>query len=305
MFQLVILLSILVICLLTSLPKEAERIPMNLERKNDVIYRCIGTDFTNGILACGYMAKPTKEKSQINFMIDYYSCFLLLSGSGYYYTEDGEKLPINAGDFVQRLPGVTHSTEINPDGNWLEFFISFGRTTYDYLCSLNLLPTHSPVIKTHYDDSTLHKFSLILQQTKDAKDTALPFLSLVYQDTILSLIPHSRVTSSTDSHKESMEEACRLLSSNISDNLVLEDVAAALHMSYENFRKCFHRYIGTSPSKYRLEQRMKHAKLMLLSGNSIKETASLTGYSDTFSFTKQFTNTVGVSPGRFKKEHQN
>ena len=60
-----------------------------LEMKSDVIYRCIGPDFTNGILACGYMSKPTKEKSQYNFVIDYYSCFLLLSGSGYYIADNG------------------------------------------------------------------------------------------------------------------------------------------------------------------------------------------------------------------------
>ena len=275
---------------------------MKPEMKTDVSYRCIGENFNNGILACGYMVKPFQEKSQYNFVIDYYSCFLLLSGSGHYYTASGEKFPIHAGDFVQRLPGVTHSTEIFPDGEWLEFFLSFGRSTFDYLCSLNLLPIDSHIKKAYYDESTLQRFSRILEQTKTADDTELPFLSLHYQDIILSMISTIKAASLSDSYHESMEEACRLLSSDISEDISLESVAASIKMSYENFRKQFSKYTGISPAKYRIEQRMKLARLMLLSGRSIKETALLTGYSDTYSFTKQFTHTVGTSPGRFKTE---
>ncbi|AJG98247.1 hypothetical protein LF65_01642 [Clostridium beijerinckii] len=274
---------------------------MKLEIRKDVIYRCIGSDFNNGILACGYMMKPTKEQSQYNFLIDYYSCFLLLSGTGSYYTEDNTKISIHAGDFVQRIPGVCHSTEIIPDGNWLEFFISFGRTTYDYLCSLNLLPTDTPIIKVNYDNNTIHKFSRFLEQLKEAKDNELPYLSLMAQQIILSIVGYTQKDYSGDSLKETMEEACHILSSEINTTIHLEDVAAALHMSYENFRKQFRKFIGISPSQYRIQQKMKHAKLMLLSGIPIKEIALLTGYSDTYSFTKQFTHSVGISPGRYKE----
>lgn len=275
-----------------------ERI-IRIEMKKDVIYRCIGTDFANGILACGYMPKTLKEESQYNFLIDYYSCFLVLSGSGFYYTKDNVKFPIHAGDFVQRIPGLCHSTEIIPDGSWLEFFISFGRTTYDYLCSLSLLPADTPVLKANFEDSTIQRFSRLLAKLKEAKDAELPYLSLKAQEIVLSMLNQTQNASPEDSLKESMEEACRMLSADINKAISLENVAAALHMSYENFRKQFRKFAGTSPSQYRIEQKMKHAKLMLLSGISIKETALLTGYSDAYSFTKQFTQSVGVPPGRY------
>lgn len=272
-----------------------------METKKDVVYRCIGSDLTNGILACGFMPKATTEKSQYNFMIDYYSGFMLLSGSGRYYTPNREMIPIQAGDFVQRIPGVCHSTEITPDGNWVEFFISFGRTTYNYLCSLNLLPTGTPVIHSQYDENTLQQFSRFLHQLKTAGDTELPFLSLKAQEIVLSIANRPAKTFPADSVRGAIEEACRLLSGDIHRAVSLEEVAAALHMSYENFRKKFREYAGVSPLQYRIEQKMKHAKLLLLSGVSIKETAQLTGYSDAYSFTKQFTNSVGISPGRYKK----
>lgn len=273
---------------------------MVLEMKKDVIYRCIGTDFTNGILACGYMSKPLKEHSQYNFSIDYYSCFLLLSGSGFYYGEDGTKYSLQPGCVVQRLPKCIHTTEVTPDGEWLEFFISLGRSTYDYLCSLNLLPVTSPVQITDYDNSLLSEFNRFLEQLKQSDDSQLPYLSLKAQKLVLTLL-HQIKTSSRDSAKEAIDEACRYLSSEFDSALSLEEISVKIGMSYENFRKQFRKYTGLSPAQYRIEQRMKHARLMLLSGISIKETAFLTGYSDTYSFTKQFTQTVGISPGKYKK----
>ncbi len=271
-----------------------------MDVKKDVVYRCIGTDLTNGILACGFMPKTAAEQSQYNFTIDYYSGFLLLSGSGRYYTADREVIPIHAGDYVQRFPGVCHSTEITLDGSWVEFFISFGRTTFNYLCSLNLLP-QNPVIHSPGDENTVQQFTRFLHQLKTAGDNELPFIALKAQEIVLSIVNRPTKGTQTPSTKDAIEEACRILSSNIHKSIPLEEVAATLHMSYENFRKHFRRHIGVSPIQYRIEQKMKQAKLMLLSGASIKETAQLTGYSDAYSFTKQFTNSVGISPGRYKQ----
>ena len=35
--------------------------------KSDVIYRCIGNEMKNGILACGFMRKETADRSQYHF----------------------------------------------------------------------------------------------------------------------------------------------------------------------------------------------------------------------------------------------
>ena len=47
--------------------------------KSDVIYRCIGNEMKNGILACGFMRKETADRSQYHFSNEYYSCFVLLA----------------------------------------------------------------------------------------------------------------------------------------------------------------------------------------------------------------------------------
>ena len=113
--------------------------------KSDVIYRCIGNEMKNGILACGFMRKETADRSQYHFSNEYYSCFVLLRGSGEYIAEDGTSYPLQAGSLVQRLPGVPHSTRVDPDGKWLEFFISIGKPFFDFFCSLSVLDRKSVV----------------------------------------------------------------------------------------------------------------------------------------------------------------
>ena len=262
----------------------------------DVVYRCIGNDFTNGILACGYMPKSDLSQSQENFQIDYYSCFFVLSGNGLYRNEDGREIPLRPGDFVQRFPNTKHSTIIVPDGEWVEFFISFGKGTYDYLKRLDLLRTDQPVIHINPSQEEWSSFSRFLSALKKAKEPQLPSLLLEAQAMLLHVLQ-----TGIDEDDEPMKAACTLLSSPAYDHLSLMDIAHRLNLGYENFRKQFKASYGTSPAKYRREEKMRQAKLMLLSGNTIKDTAQMAGYSDTYSFTKQFTLSEGISPGRFTK----
>ncbi|MFD2875905.1 helix-turn-helix domain-containing protein [Paenibacillus rhizoplanae] len=77
-------------------------------------------------------------------------------------------------------------------------------------------------------------------------------------------------------------------------------MAAAVNMGYENFRKIFFKETtGISPKRYHTEHLMRQAKMMLLSGLPIKHVAVSLGYGDIYSFTKQFTKSEGVSPGRY------
>ena len=95
--------------------------------KSDVIYRCIGNEMKNGILACGFMRKETADRSQYHFRTSITAVSCCCAGAGEYIAEDGTSYPLQAGSLVQRLPGVPHSTRVDPDGKWLEFFISIGK----------------------------------------------------------------------------------------------------------------------------------------------------------------------------------
>lgn len=269
--------------------------------KKDVIYRCIGEDFNEGVIACGYMPKPALKDSQQDFVIGYYSCFIVLSGQGIYEDEQTGKVPINAGCFVQRFPGRIHSTKILPDGNWLEFFISFGKGVYDYMHQLNLLPK-APVIASTFDISVYTPMDTLLSRLKNAVPAQYPFILADMQKAVLQLCGQDIPRPDPENIPPVIHDACALLSADFSRNIPLPQIARQLNMGYESFRKLFVHYKGISPGNYRQEQRMRQACLMLCSGISIKETAQMTGYADTYSFTREFSKMMGMAPGQYRQK---
>lgn len=272
---------------------------------NDVSYRCIGGDFNEGVLACGFMKKLTAEKSQIDFNIGYYSGFFLMKGKGLYVTETGEEIPVNQGDYVQRFPGKLHSTYVEPDGEWLEFFVSFGKNVYETLSGLGLLPKQYVV-----QAPASGKLAVCLEyldRLKKAREEELPQMLLDMQKLLLQLLKEGRETAGKeDLNREDatdilIEKAAGMLSANLGEEMDLEALAESLHLGYETFRKEFRQKMGVSPARYRLGQKMRQACYMLDGGLSIKETALMSGYGDVYAFTRQFTKAVGMAPGQYRK----
>ena len=122
--------------------------------EHQVTYRFLGGKPEEGILSCGFMRKPTSKKSQINFVIPYYSCFVLLEGSGEYWDDTGFHQKLTPGCVVQRLPNRNHSTRVDGDGKWLEFYISFGKCAFDCLLTLGQLTEKIPVL--HITDPSVY-----------------------------------------------------------------------------------------------------------------------------------------------------
>ncbi|MDQ0060214.1 helix-turn-helix domain-containing protein [Paenibacillus harenae] len=276
---------------------------MNYEdiKENDVIYRCIGDDFDQGILSCGFMRKRTAERSQYDFKIGYYSCFLILQGNGRFISKDGTVTLMQAGDLVQRLPDRLHSTEIEPNGGWLEFYISVGYPVYHYLRTLGIISSDKEVQAAQHTTNFFYDFVALLNTLKGATDEKLPYLLMRVQELIIRL--HGSINNTQSEQNESkITKACQLIGGSSNIHYDIKQAAAVVNMGYENFRKLFKETTGLSPKQYHIEQIMKQAKMMLLSGLPIKHVAVSLGYGDIYSFTKQFTKSEGISPGRYIRD---
>ena len=245
--------------------------------KSDVIYRCIGNEMKNGILACGFMRKETADRSQYHFSNEYYSCFVLLRGSGEYIAEDGTSYPLQAGSLVQRLPGVPHSTRVDPDGKWLEFFISIGKPFFDSFCSLSVL-NREPVLKAELLLGDLERYQKILQSLKATPDSLLPLRIPEMEKEILRMYGYH--AHRVNLQRDPIEAACDMLSQNLDEEISLEELARSLQIGYETFRKVFKKQTGVSPARYRTRKKMEQARILLEGGVPMKEIAGLVGYGD-------------------------
>lgn len=267
-------------------------------QKNEGCYYQIGDDFNNGVMSCGFMRKEKGVDSQHNLQLQFYSCFILLSGKGIYRDKYGKEYPLQPGSLVQRIPNEVHTTEVEGE-DWLEFFINFGYRTFEYLHSMNMISIEEPVRTCIITPEVVKYLIFQLESFKNVQVEDLPIYLVELQKMVIQL--HKSCISNTMSNRNMlMIKAKNQLSSDLEEDVSLESLAMDLGMSYENFRKVFRETQGVSPMQFRTSQRMHRAELMILSGISIKETATLVGYSDCYGFSRQFKKTIGVSPAAYR-----
>lgn len=260
---------------------------------HQVTYRFVGGKPEDGILSCGFMRKPEAHQSQIDFKIPYYSCFVLLGGEGEYWDEHGVYAPLRAGSVVQRLPNRVHSTRVHANGEWLEFYVSFGKCVFDALAATDLLNRSLPVQRIHEPENQIPVFQKLLSRMGSVPDRALTPCLFEAQQIALMLTQGAGLQAGLS---PLMAKACELLEKDLSREISLHEVAEQLHISYETFRKAFRREIQMSPIGYRQQKRMTTAQMMLMEGEPVKSVAKMLGYSDAYAFSKQFKRFCGCSP---------
>jgi AraC-like DNA-binding protein len=82
----------------------------------------------------------------------------------------------------------------------------------------------------------------------------------------------------------------------------LPDVAAAVGMGYESWRRRFREHLGIPPAQYRREVRLNSsATLLAMTSLSIDEIAHRTGFVDDRHLARHFVRRYGVTPGRYRK----
>ena len=192
--------------------------------------------------------KRTAERSQYDFKIGYYSCFLILQGSGRFISEDGTVIPMQAGDLVQRLPERLHATEIDPNGEWIEIYISVGYPVYHYLITLGILNSDKEVQATQVTGDFVIEFAALLNSLKGAADERLPYLLMRAQELMIRL--HGSVHYSQREHNDpKISKACQLIGGSNDIHYDMKETAAAVNMGYENFRRLFKATTGVSPQR--------------------------------------------------------
>lgn len=81
----------------------------------------------------------------------------------------------------------------------------------------------------------------------------------------------------------------------------IQEIARYANLSEFHFFRLFKQVFGVTPHHYMMQLKLQYAsQLLKASGISITETASLSGFSDVFAFSKAFKKYFGVAPGIWK-----
>lgn len=268
---------------------------------NDTVHQSMINDGKNGILSCGFLHKPHAGYTQRHLIFGYYGAFILLSGSGTFIDNSGNSTPIYAGCYVQRLPNIPHTTVVDPTGDWLEFFVCFNKETYETLKNLKLIQ-NSFVIYPGLSTLLFQKCTFLLDAFKKNSTDQIGTLYLDTLDFVLFIFSEANRLSSDISEHRIMNKACELLCQIPPHFINAKEVAAALDISYESFRKKFKQFYKTSPTAFQLNYRINYSKTLLIdTQKTINEIALICNFSDAFSYSKAFKLRCGESPEHFRR----
>ncbi|HEY8499003.1 MAG TPA: AraC family transcriptional regulator, partial [Clostridia bacterium] len=164
---------------------------------------------------------------------------------------------------------------------------------------IGLIKPDKPVLYTGLDNLLLERFVTLFDEQKKMTFFRFPDYLIRTQE-IIFLAHELDAKNAGESTFSLIEHACKLIELNIKENITSRDIARKLNISYESFRKLFKEKKGISPHKYIIRKRIDTAKSMLLQEKTIGEIALELGYSDSFTFSKQFKKVSGVSPSQFR-----
>jgi AraC family transcriptional regulator of arabinose operon len=98
-----------------------------------------------------------------------------------------------------------------------------------------------------------------------------------------------------------VRRAMKILSSDLAEDISLQEVAEQTHASLSSLAHLFSEQVGVSPMRFRETQRMRRAKHLLLTTNlPVKTVAPRIGYRNAFHFSRRFRQHCGLSPSKYR-----
>ena len=276
-------------------------IALKFENKNQSNYRLLTENPSIGTLSSGYVKKDKTQGSIIDYSTNVYAGLIILSGEGIYSDANNKNIPLKAGDFVQRFPYTKHSTIVTSD-NWSELFICIGINIYKSLSELQIIPLNKPVLTPGLDFELIQMY---LNYNKKLSTVNALELQLLLPEAIAIISKASyldKMHATTSLEKSILILSTTYINENIHKRFSVEDVANHVNLGYEKYRKIFTQHYGISPGNYIINARIRKSQRLLSDISlSIKEIAFQLGYTDSFTFSKQFKKVTNLSPIEFRK----
>lgn len=217
--------------------------------------------------------------------------FNYVSGGSLFTNINGSEILVNSGDSYIIPPGVPHSHRHNmtgDDGICIRFSISAddGNDIAKVLCT-----PHAAAFNSHIERIKLHggiyrvqaEFTAWLMRMYDLWCTDVPAPAAV----------------------NTFAAQVILYLDEYYGNVMMDDIANAMNVSYRTLARRFAAETGMSVSDKLTEIRLTHAKRLLLSTDmNMYDIARRCGYENEFYFSRRFKQKVSVSPGEYRNKNK-
>ena len=227
----------------------------------------------------------------------YYPKICLQEWILYWNITPGQKLEVNGKTIypnvkkVYLFPPYTKFSGII-EKNFIQFYIHFRATAPFDSVRTEFITFDSDLIK----DNVFNVVSCISHNMQ----------SLYLTQTVLTALSHVPQKMLITSQKNILDSRIRQVLEKINKNPgavnSIDELAASVKMSVNNFHRKFLKYTFLSPKQYVLKKRLEFARELLMNGvTNIDEIAEQTGFYDRYHFSKAFKNYFSFPPMAYRK----
>ena len=253
---------------------------------------------------CGFIRKPGK-RLDFEGVYPRYAAIYVLRGKGTYTDAAGREYPLAPGSLFQRFENSWHRHTIDPDSDWLEFFIAYHIRPHggdahptQLLQALGVVNAAQPVFHVPPDVPFLDQCLELTHELQTASGIGLRPLPAKGTALLSQLFLRAEQKDGAGGGDDMIGRVCALIRGNLDRRTPLTELLQEIPVSYSWLRALFHKRMGVSMARYEVQCRIDRALTLLATGKSVKEVASMLGYKDPFAFSAQFKKGTGFSPSR-------
>lgn len=233
-----------------------------------------------------------------------YTFVYMVNVDGYYDDANGRHRTLKSGDLVLIFPELAHAYGPKAGKPWDQIYFVFNGPVFNFLRQRGILDPARPVWHLEPVDYWRHRLEGIIagepwQTEAGAQRVMGRFIQLIH-DMVAADIERTALAS----RDRWLEESQRLLAGPGETGwLSPAQVAHAVGLNYDNFRKQFALKLGTSPGQFQKHRKVERACATIYQGGQgFKEIADEMGYCDVFHFSKAFKQVTGMTPSAFRKK---
>lgn len=246
-------------------------------------------------IGAGFVERKRQEELFMYRRFEGYQLSVVLEGSGMLIDGDANAWPISRHSAFQCFPGQTLSLFADLSKPWREFQMTVSAPVLESLLTLSAFHDRENVFQIElYPHLTLW-MNDITQALASAQPALLIENFFELQRLILNI--HMQQEASEDAFALSLIRRASVMALQDPGKPVsISEIADAFYVSQARLSRIFKKYTQTTPLKYLQHLRFCYADRLLHEGRGIREVAAMFGYSDQFSFSKQFKQSMGISP---------
>lgn len=207
-----------------------------------------------------------------------------------------------SGELIILFPGEWHNYSPDKESGWQEYWIGFKGIYMENLIAKRFFSIDKPVLELGISNSLLSLYEDLLHIANEEKSGFQIMLAGLLHHITSTIFYKQKNRSFENTYvKEKLDEARRIMKSEIENPLSPEEIASQLGLGYSWFRKTFKEYTGVSPAQYQIQLRLNYAKeLLTRTSLNITEIAYKLHFENVGQFSTFFKKREGLTPKEYR-----